>query len=296
MLLIADSGSTKTDWCFVYADGRRVVANTDGINPIVQSECEIKATLSNQLVARCRQQGICTDNVETVHFYGAGCLPAEAVMMENLLSGIFDKATGMHVYSDLLAACHALCGHDSGIACILGTGSNSCLYDGEKIIRHTPPLGYILGDEGSGAVLGRMFLNGILKGSISAEIRDQFYMQYSTSAEEIIKNVYHSSMPNRYLASMSVFISQHIENAEMRRLVVDNFVSFIERNVMPYRNAHVHGQPMPAKRECCINAVGSIAFYYRHELELAARKCGYTVGTVVKSPLERLADYYQTVI
>lgn len=295
MMLIADSGSTKTDWCFVGADGNWIIVQTDGMNPVVQTDHEIAGTISGQLIAQSLKCGISPDDIDSIRFYGAGCLLAESVTIRRLLADAFPRANDICVYSDLLAACHALCGHTMGIVCILGTGANSCLYDGANIVEHTPALGYILGDEGSGAVLGRMFLNGILKGGISPQIRDLFYEECSTSMDDIIRRVYHSPMPNRYLASLSRFISHHVDDDDVRQLVIDNFVSFIRRNVMPYCNTLVRGMALAPGDEIRINAVGGIAFYYRPELEQAARQCGFSVGDVVKSPLERLVAYYQEV-
>ena len=164
---------------------------------------------------------------------------------------------------------------------MLFRSSNSCYYDGEGIKEHTPALGYILGDEGSGAVLGRNFINGILKGTLSRELRDVFFDEYHTSQADIINKVYHSAMPNRFLASLSKFILPHIDDESLEALVVRNFENFIISNIRNYSEA----KPV-------INAVGSVAFLYRKQLEQAAMLQGYELGKILKSPLEGLLDYH----
>ena len=195
MILIVDSGSTKTDWCFADSSDVYVLVHTDGINPVVQSYDEMLSVVQKQMLPRAKQQSLDLASLDEVYFYGAGCTPELRLAVEKALRVAVDEKPSVYVDSDLLAAARALCGTDSGIACILGTGSNSCYYDGEGIKEHTPALGYILGDEGSGAVLGRNFINGILKGTLSRELRDVFFDEYHTSQADIINKVYHSAMP-----------------------------------------------------------------------------------------------------
>ena len=175
MKLIVDSGSTKTDWCFAQSSDTYVLVQTDGINPIVQSFDEIVSVVQDQMLTRAKQQFIDVASLENVFFYGAGCTPEHSHIVEEALHSALGESVSVYVESDLLAAARALCGTHPGIACILGTGSNSCYFDGDKIKEHTPALGYILGDEGSGAVLGRTFINGILKGTLPQELRDEFF-------------------------------------------------------------------------------------------------------------------------
>ena len=170
--LIVDSGSTKTDWCFAMPDGKFVRINTSGINPAVQAPDIIEGILNNELLPSLTTQAINRNDVGEIYYYGAGCTPDRQPIMRNILIRTFSSSKTIEVNSDLLAAARALCLRKEGIACILGTGANSCLYDGANIIAQTPALGYILGDEGSGAVLGRNFLNGILKGWLPIELRN----------------------------------------------------------------------------------------------------------------------------
>lgn len=281
MKLIVDSGSTKTDWCFADSSDVYILVHTDGINPVVQSYDEILSVVQEQMLPRAKQQSLDLASLEEVYFYGAGCTPELRSVVEKALRVVVGEKPSVYVDSDLLAAARALCGTDSGIACILGTGSNSCYYDGERIQEHTPALGYILGDEGSGAVLGRNFINGILKGTLSQNLRDEFLEEYQTSQADIIDKVYHSATPNRFLASLSKFILAHIDDECLEALVVRNFENFIISNIRNYSEA----KPV-------INAVGSVAFLYRKQLEQAAMSQGYELGKILKSPLEGLLDYH----
>lgn len=281
MKLIVDSGSTKTDWCFAESSDVYVLVQTDGINPVVQTFDEILSVVQEQMLPRAMQQCLDMATLDEVFFYGAGCIPELKAVVENALRVAVGEKPSVYVDSDLLAAARALCGIDSGIACILGTGSNSCYYDGKGIKEHTPALGYILGDEGSGAVLGRNFINGILKGTLSQKLRDEFFEEYQTSQADIIDKVYHSATPNRFLASLSKFILSHIDDDCLETLVVRNFENFIISNIRNYSEA----KPV-------INAVGSVAFLYRKQLEQAAMSQGYELGKILKSPLEGLLDYH----
>lgn len=281
MKLIVDSGSTKTDWCFAELSDVYVLVQTDGINPVVQSYDEILSVVQEQMLPRAKQQSLDLVSLDEVYFYGAGCTPELRPVVEKALRVAVGEKPSVYVDSDLLAAARALCGTDSGIACILGTGSNSCYYDGERIQEHTPALGYILGDEGSGAVLGRNFINGILKGTLSQNLRDEFLEEYQTSQADIIDKVYHSATPNRFLASLSKFILSHIDDDCLETLVVRNFENFIISNIRNYSEA----KPI-------INAVGSVAFLYRKQLKHAAMLQGYELGKILKSPLEGLLDYH----
>ena len=273
MKLIADSGSTKTDWCVV--DGGEVVFRTagHGINPFQQNDAEVENIVDNEI--RSSFDGV--ERISEIEFYGAGCRDGMVPRMERLLRKLFVDAVRVEVCSDVLGAARALFGDREGIACILGTGANSCLYDGRRITANVPPLGYILGDEGSGAVLGRQFINALFKGGLPAAMRDEFLSETGLTLADIINKVYREPLANRFLASTSVFIRNHLENKALRGLVVDNFKSFFKRNVNLY-----------GCRDLPVGAVGSIAFYYKSELLEAAEAEGYKVGKVIKSPMEGL--------
>lgn len=277
MKLIADSGSTKTDWCLI--DGGAVVwrRNTQGINPMVQDAGQIRAVLQDELLLYVKDAASVTD----IFFYGAGCREDMIPMVKGLLGSAFPYAGNIFVCSDLLAAARALCGNSEGIACILGTGANSCLYDGRRITANTPALGYILGDEGSGAVLGKLFVNALFKGRLSEDVCKAFEAETQLTMPDIINKVYRMPMPNRFLASLSLFISKHLDEPDLHRLVVDNFRSFFANNIRPYN-----------RPDLPVNAIGSMAYHYRECLEEAARAEEMAIGVVMKSPMEGLVAYH----
>ncbi len=298
MKLIADSGSTKTDWTLLHDTGRRAdevfvkTFKTQGITPVHQSPAEIRQILVQELMPQLstfsRAELVHSKILETpllsninVFFYGSGCTPANVPMMKQMLGEVFSPQK-VEVFSDLMAAARALCGHEEGIACILGTGANSCLYDGENIVQNTPPLGYILGDEGSGAVLGKLFVNALFKDAQFADIRDAYLAETKLTMPLIINKVYREPLANRFLASTSVFIHQHLEFRPLRQMVVDNFRSFFQRNLVQYQ-----------RRDLPVHAVGSIAFNYQEELKEAAEKEGFTIGHLLATPMEGLIEYHQ---
>ena len=219
MILIADSGSTKTDWTLIHSLHPMmwdVIATfqSQGITPIHQTPDEIRQILARELMSQLSTfpraalinskvlEGSLLSQIN-VYFYGSGCTPAHVPMMKQILSEVFSPQK-IEVHSDLTAAARALCQYEPGIACILGTGANSCLYDGKEIVQNTPALGYILGDEGSGSVLGRLFMNAIFKNPKFADIRDEYLTSQKLTQADIINKVYRESMPNRFLATTSL--------------------------------------------------------------------------------------------
>ena len=298
MILIADSGSTKTDWTLLNLNSsveNKVIAtfHTQGITPIHQSPDVIRQILGQELMSQLstfpRAQLIHSGALETpllsnleVVFYGSGCTPAHVPMMKQMLGEVFSLQK-VEVYSDLMAAARALCQHEPGIGCILGTGANSCLYDGQQIVQNTPALGYILGDEGSGAVLGRMFMNAIFKNPAFSAIRDEYLAGEKLTQNDIIQRVYREPMGNRFLASTSLYISKHLDNPLLSLLVVDNFRSFFRNNVLPYQ-----------RPDLPVGVVGSMAFHYQAQLEEAARAEGFTLGRILQSPMEGLVAYHSS--
>lgn len=291
--LIVDSGSTKTDWCFAMPDGKFVRINTSGINPAVQAPDIIEGILNNELLPSLTTQAINRNDVVEIYYYGAGCTPDRQPIMRNMLIRTFSSSKTIEVNSDLLAAARALCLRKEGIACILGTGANSCLYDGANIIAQTPALGYILGDEGSGAVLGRNFLNGILKGWLPIELRNLFMSEWQLNVSDIIEKVYREPSPNRFMASITRFIASNMDNyPQLADMVVRNFETFIDVNIQPYLKERTRENVDENAKKIAINAVGSIAFYFNHQLECAANNRGLVVGRIVKSPMQGLVEYH----
>ena len=191
-------------------------------------------------------------------------------------------SASVKVESDLLGAAHAVCGHEAGIACILGTGANSCQYDGDQIVANIPPLGYILGDEGSGAVLGKLLLNGIFKGDLPTEIRDLYLEWSGLSYPEIIDKVYRQPLANRFLAGISRFIKDNLQHTELEALVEYNFDNFFKKNILKYKSSPIR----------TISAVGGIAAAFEPQLRASANRFDYQVGKVIASPIEGLIEYY----
>ena len=271
--LIADSGSTKTDWCLV--DEWKVIKRISGqgINPYQQQTDEISRILKNEVADRLG--GLV--RVDGIRFYGAGCRDEMTDVMADLLRRSFPDAVSVEVCSDMVGAARALFGSSEGIACILGTGANSCVYDGRDIVANVPPLGFILGDEGSGAVLGRLFVNALFKGHLSDFLREDFLKESGLSLSEIIERVYRRPLANRFLAGMSPFIHRHLDDSSLREIVVGNFRDFFSRNVSRY-----------GRSDLPLGAVGGMAYYYENELREAAGAEGYTVSVILKSPIDGL--------
>ena len=288
--LIADSGSTKTDWCLLESGGDCHRFSTQGINPCHQSEEEIAAILEQEVTPHLRQ--LQTARPQTLWFYGSGATPAAKQRVEQPLRRLLGTEADITVESDLVGAARALCQHSRGIACILGTGANSCLYDGQRIVANTPALGYILGDEGSGAVLGIRFLNALFKGQLPDELRQEFVTETGLSLDAIIQRVYRQPLANRFLASLSPFIHRHIDLQQVEALVIDHFRQFIRKNIQPYYDDPRLKEALPASPE--LHVTGSVGFHYQRQLAAAAALEGMRLGRVMGSPMEGLIGYHSS--
>lgn len=277
MILIADSGNTKTDWCCI--DGLEAVNSfsTTGLNALTVPEDEVLTLFESEVAEKT--EGM---DIDRIYFYGAGCIdePVKRKVEEALIK-VFPNAN-VTVESDLLGAARSLCGDKPGIACIMGTGSNSCLYDGNEIVDNVPSLGYILGDEGSGAVLGRMLISDVLKGVLPESLMQKFQERYNLDAVTVVHRVYNEPNASRFLASVTPFLLENIEEPAIHRLVLNAFKSFFVRNVENYDNF----------RELPCNFVGSVAYYYRPVLEEAALTFGIKIDKIIKSPIEGLVKYH----
>ena len=272
-ILIADSGSTKTEWDL---DGLRI--KTQGINPFHQDDDTIRAILCDELLPQLYSHcSVSEFSSLKVSFYGSGVRPELEKKVVRLLSEAFPEAKQIDAHSDLLGAAIALCGHSEGIACILGTGANSCLFDGQRIVKNTPPMGYVLGDEGSGAVLGIRFLNALYKDRLPHTILSDFEAYIGMNLAQVIDRVYRQPLANRWLASLSEFIHAHMDEPLIEALVVENFRDFLRYNVDPY-----------GRRDLPVSALGSIAYYYQSQFLEALKSEGYTVGKILRGPLDGL--------
>ncbi len=277
MRIIADSGSTKTAWALI--DGATIeFAEGQGINPFHLSEDEIIGILQADLLPIVGDR-----KVEKVWFFGAGCTAEKIPVMANCLLKSIAGECDITVGSDMLGAAKALCGDQPGVVCILGTGANSCYYDGEKITDNVPPLGYILGDEGSGAYIGKRLVGDMFKRQFSAELYDLFVKETGLTAVSVVEKVYRQPLPNRFLASLTTFCSAHREHPQMKAFLVDCFSEFVRRNVVRYSQL---------SRGDSVSFVGSVALYFREEIEEALQRHGYEMGKVLRSPIEGLVRYY----
>lgn len=275
--LVADSGSTKTDWLAISVDGDELSVKTTGINPYAMDDATIGRILHGEMRVALPPESVVT----AVHFYGAGCRGEAATRLQRLLSLEFavDKSA-VRVRSDLLGAAHALCGSQEGVVCILGTGSGSGLYDGSSFVAQVPSLGYILGDEGSGAVLGRQWVAEVFKGKMDEAIRQRFLSETGLTQDILLDHVYRQPQANRYLASFVPFLHAHREHPDVAALIGREFDRFFCRCVIPY------GRP-----DFSVHFVGSVAWFFVDEVRKAACRSGLKVGHIQKSPLTRLAAY-----
>lgn len=268
--LIADGGSTKTDWLLLRDEHELLRVTTQGINPFMLSENEIEHILTNELLtARNFVQPT------EVEYYGAGCRGEGCTLLERVLHKVLPTATSICVGSDLVGAARALFGHDTdGVACILGTGSNSGLYIDGEIVENVSPLGYILGDEGSGAVLGRRLVGDVLKHQLPTKLCQAFDDTYHLSGNDIIQRVYKEPFGNRFLAQFTRFLAAHRDFPAIHSLLIEEFERFFRRNVAAYQ-----------RPDLPVSFVGSVAYYFSEELKKAAQNCGFKVERIIKAPL-----------
>jgi N-acetylglucosamine kinase-like BadF-type ATPase len=274
-ILVADSGSTKTHWVLVEGEKKYDPFITTGINPFYQDTESIVKTIRPILE---QQVPVYPDHI---FFYGAGCGNQKQEIVINALKQVF-PASQIFVGSDLLGAARSLCQNNSGIACILGTGSNSCYYDGKDIVSHVSPLGYILGDEGSGAVIGKKLVSDILKNQLPEKVSQLFFENYKVDVNSILDSAYKQPFPNRYFAQFTRFISENIQIPELENIVLESFDDFITRNVLQYEQI----------RSTEINFTGSIAYYFKRQLIMSLNKFGLNPSVITKAPLENLIEYH----
>jgi N-acetylglucosamine kinase-like BadF-type ATPase len=256
--------------------GNQKRIGTKGMNPYQQSEEELSREVATALVPQ-----LPSTEIEEVHFYGAGCIYDKIPLMQRVLNSHLAITKCCEVNSDMLGVARALCGHEPGIACILGTGSNTCFYDGVNITKNVSSLGFILGDEGSGSVLGKLFIGALYKGLLGEDIKKEFEQTFNLDAGKIIERVYRQPYANRFLASFAPFIYEHRDDDRIYQQIVANFEALCTRCLMQYDYQH---HP--------IHFCGSIAWYFRDILEKVAGTHQLNVGTIEKAPLEGLVKYH----
>lgn len=277
-ILIADSGSTKTDWVLLNRNNIIIQFQTIGFNPYFQSSEDIYTELKNKLIPVLHDQ---LHTITQISYYGAGCSTPEKIQV--VKQGLYLAFGNIlsEVNHDLLAAARALCGKEKGIACILGTGSNSCLYNGKEVTENVPSVGYLFGDHGSGATIGRTFVQHYFDGKLPLHLVKAFE-NAGYHREIILENVYKKTMPSRYLAGIMTFLKDFSNDTFVRNLIKNCFLDFFDAQVSKYTGA----------KNLPVNSVGSIGFYYKELLAEAAHEKGFTIGNIIKSPIDGLIKYH----
>ena len=276
-ILIADSGATKADWRLVNPDGTVRALATSGISPVFLDEAGITAILRDELLPALKGA-----EVSLICFYAAGIVSDEvSSKVCDALRSVFPDAT-CEAASDLLAAARALCGNKPGIACILGTGSNSCFYDGAQIVSNVRAGGFILGDEAGGAWFGKQLLSDFVKGLLPRNLTDELVRRFGIDYPTIVQKVYREPLPSRYLASFAPFIEEHGNHPYIKNLLRNGFDAFLLRNVAQYDY-----------RRYPVHFTGSVAWHFRELLGRCLTAAGMRQGTIVQRPIEALAEYHR---
>ncbi|WP_395626981.1 N-acetylglucosamine kinase [Daejeonella sp.] len=278
MIIIADGGSTKTNWCLLNDAGQKIYFNTEGYNPYFVSSEYIIESLFKDLPS-----DLDLDKVTEVNYYGAGCSTDEKQkIVSDAMANVFTKAS-IYIGHDLLAAARSLLGLDTGFAAILGTGTNTGLYDGRDISLNIDSAAYILGDEGSGCYIGKKLLTDYLRGYMPEVVRERFWETYKLTPEQVTDQVYTKPLANRFCASFSKFVYDNNVHAEYsRKIVKTSFVDFFENIVSHY----------PNYKDYTFNCIGSVGYNFRNVLEETAIEYGMKVGKIIRSPIDELVRYH----
>ncbi len=277
MVLVADSGSTKTFWALIQDGIQEKVIQTQGMNPYFTSSEMMREILQEELILR-----LTCDDVTHIYFYGAGCSTEKNnELISTQIQRYFQEAQ-IEVFHDILGAARALFGKAKGIACILGTGCNSCFYDGEDVFAGVPSLGYLFGDEGAGSNLGKKLIGRYLKDELPETLKAAFIKRYNFSLEDILNALYNKPFPNRFLASFSLFLKDHMEDPYVYDLIYTSFIEFIEAHIIKYDRYTTHP----------VGFIGSIAFQYSEILLQATQSKGITVSKILQEPMEGLVEYH----
>jgi glucosamine kinase len=276
--LIADSGATKTSWCLTGGAGKPVVFFTQGINPYFFTADQITSVLKKELPVDLNDK-----EIAAVHFYGSGCGEKDnRLLVEKSIREAIPVAKTINVETDLLAAARALCGHETGVAGILGTGCNSCVYDGQKIIKNNPSPGFILGDEGSGAYLGKKVVQYFIYNTFDEELIHKFKLKFKTSYAEILQRVYKSPLPNRYLASFAPFLSENRGHYMIENIIEDGISDFFFTHLYKYAETWTHP----------LHFTGSIAWHFKDVVQDLCHSFELQLGRVLQSPIDGLVEYH----
>jgi N-acetylglucosamine kinase-like BadF-type ATPase len=276
MILIADSGTTKTSWTLL--SGKDAIKyETSGFNPYYMGAEEIERILLEELIDLAGKE-----DISEVFYYGSGCSTEKNCAIVSQALSSHCPTAHIEVNHDLLAAARALLGRSEGIACILGTGANSCAYNGKEITHNVPSLGYMFGDEGSGAYIGKKFLESYLKGKLANEINEAFNKEYNFSLSDILGRVYGDKNPSAFMASFTRFLARHEHHDDVREILYQAFIDFFRESVSKYERYKM----IP------VSFVGSVAYHFRHILNEAAWEMGISVGRIEQAPMEGLIRYH----
>ena len=274
--LIADSGATKTEWCVINGN-KKTIFITQGMSPYFITAVQMQNIIKEELHPKLKQK------IDEVHYYGTGCANADnAKSVKQVFKNIFPEAN-ISIDHDLMAAAKALCGKEKGIACILGSGSNSCYYDGKKIIKNSPGLGFILGDEGSGAYLGKKVIQYYLYNTFDEDLMARFDARFVTNKTEILNAVYKKPLPNRYLATFAIFLAENRGHYMIENIIEDGLNDFFFNHVYKYKESWT----LP------VHFVGSIAYGFKDVLIELCKSYQLQLGKVIKNPMQGLIDYHK---
>lgn len=277
MILIADSGSTKTDWRTVDENNHVNKFQTVGLNPFFLDKKSIDKIINKSFCSKLNNE-----EINKIFFYGSGCASNfnSNTIKESL--ELFFRNAEVFVFTDLFGAARALFGNKKGIVAILGTGANSACYDGEKITKNITSLGYVLGDEGSGAYLGKIFITDFLKKELPNNLYNKFINEYELSKDNILDSIYSKPFPNRFLASFTNFLFNNKDDEYVINLLEDNFNKFFDKTICKYKNFDNQ----------IIRSVGSIAFHFEDVFKSAALKRNITIDKIIKNPISGLVNYH----
>jgi glucosamine kinase len=275
--LIADSGSTKCEWCLL-TNGRKKTVITQGMSPYFVNSEQVQAILRNELLPKLKGQ-----DISIIYYYGTGCLdPQNAKMMKMAIGKVFPGAKVM-VENDLTGIAKASCAHKKGIANILGTGSNACYFDGKKIVKNSPGLGYVLGDEGSGAYLGRKVIQYYLYGTFDEDLRYKFDDKYKINASAILEHVYRQPLPNRYLAGFCLFLAENRGHYMIENIIEDGLNDFFFTHLCKFTESWKYP----------IHFVGSVGYGFRDVIKELCNSYEFELGKILKTPMDGLIDYHR---
>jgi N-acetylglucosamine kinase-like BadF-type ATPase len=275
--LIADSGATKAEWCLLN-NGKKKILFTQGISPYFLNTDQIAELVTRELLSKLKNI-----TIESIFYYGTGCSNTEnARSIKKALARVFPQAQ-INVNTDLMAAARAVCGHEKGIACILGTGSNSCYYNGKNIVKNSPGIGYVLGDEGSGAYLGKKVLQYYLYNTFDEDLRSRFDAKYVTTTSEILDNVYKKPLPNRYMASFTLFLAENRGHYMIENIIEDGLNDFFFQHLCKYNEVWKYP----------VSFVGSVASGFKDVIEQLCSSYEFELGRILKNPMEGLIEFHK---